>query len=52
MASKSKSANMANQNQNGEMGGFTEDEANKKRLRRENGVNYLFINTIIEIRYK
>ena len=41
MAAKNKSMNMSNQNQNGgEMGGgFTEDEANKKRLRKENGVS-------------
>jgi hypothetical protein len=37
---KNQSMNLSNQKQEGEMGGaFTEDEANKKRLRRENGVS-------------
>lgn len=37
---KNQSMNLTNQKQEGEMGGaFTEDEANKKRLRRENGVS-------------
>ena len=41
MAARNKSMNMSNnQQQEGGMGAFTEDEANKKRLRKENGVSY------------
>lgn len=53
MAAKNKSMNMSNQQNGGEMGAFTEDEANKKRLRRENGViiNLKLIN-FLEIRHQ